>query len=404
MADEYQRRSAQHRDRTMSRITNSDAFKPLILVVASAGAKAVAAANGGLRLADLLQPFATIRESVPIRNKERAYNLQQFGVRFVEVDQLMPAADGAATSFIDQTLTSIVKKTTPGSKELKPSEIAKERLERQQLRSSKDVNKFFDRTAASSATNPRDPPDMTPWWTKLVDELSNECLRGQQWDMFCHPIVLLYVVSSTSEPNQQDPVALATNMLDPRNLPAVMTSGQYNRNVPSMIVVVHDNQKTSIKKPESIAKKISSSTGMPKELVKVLKLNSFAPDTTETSSMPDLWTPTMSQGAVLRAASTRASLGIGRSSGVGSEGGGEGENGEGGKDGEKETRKNNSRVLTNKERLGGCMAPEDMISLQNFMSELIQNIVVRQIESRIFSLTTSVAKSKGGMRNAIKSW
>ena len=113
----------------------------------------------------------------------------------------------------------------------------------------------------------------------------------------------------------------------------------------------------------------------------------------------------MSQGAVLRAASTRASLGIGRSSGEGSEGeNGEGENGEGEKDGEKETRKNNSRVLTNKERLGGCMAPEDMISLQNFMSELIQNIVVPQIESRIFSLTTSVAKSKGGMRNAIKSW
>jgi hypothetical protein len=172
-----------------------------------------------------------------------------------------------------------------------------------------------------------------------------------------------------------------------------------------MIVVVHDNQKTSIKKPESIAKKISSSTGMPKERVKLLKLNSFAPDTTETSSTPDLWTPIMSQGAVLRAASTRASLGIGRSSGEGSEGeNGEGENGEGEKDGEKETRKNNSRVLTNKERLGGCMAPEDMISLQNFMSELIQNIVVPQIESRIFSLTTSVAKSKGGMRNAIKSW
>ena len=154
MADEYQRRSAQHRDRTISRITNSDAFKPLILVVASDGAKAVAAANGGLSLADLIQPFATIRESVPIRNKERSYNLQQFGIRFVDVDQLMPATNGA-TSSIDQTLASIVKRTTPGSKESSPSEVARERLERQQIRSPRDVNKFFERTAASSATRKR---------------------------------------------------------------------------------------------------------------------------------------------------------------------------------------------------------------------------------------------------------
>ena len=142
-----------------------------------------------------------------------------------------------------------------------------------------------------------------------------------------------------------------------------------------------------------MAKRISSNTGMPKELVKVLKLNSYAPDTTESASTPDLWTSTMSHCAVLRAAKTRASLGVGSSGGGGEE-----------KEKQGDEKTGSPTPLTNKERLGGCMSPEDMISLQNFMSELIQNIVVRQIESRIFSLTTSVAKSKGGMRNAIKSW
>ena len=368
MADQ---RAAANRERTVGRIVNADAFKPLVLVVASDGARALAAANGGLGVEDLLQPFGTIRGSVPIRNKDRQYNLQQFGVRFVDVDHLMPATQSNIHS-IDQTLSSIVKRTTPGKKDETPAEAARERLDRQQIRSERDVNRFFERTAATNARSPQDPPDMTPWWTQVIDELSDEVLRGQQWDMFCHPIVLLYVVSSTSEPNQADPVALASKMLDPRSLPGVMTSGQYNRNVPSMILVLHDNQKESVKKPESMAKKISSSTGMPKELVKVLRLNSFSTSSSESADQSDLWTPCMTHSASQRANVRRKAL--------------------------------QGAENTNTVRRGGCLSSEDMVSIQNFMAELVQNVVVRQIESRIFSLTASVAKSKGGMRNAIKSW
>ena len=393
MAEAYANRSQQHRDSTLARLQTSAAFKPLILVVASEGAKALAAQNGGLGIEDLLNPFATIRESVPIRNKDRSYNLQQFGVRFVDVNHLMPATEGN-TSSIDATLASIIKETPPGSEDKSPCEAAQERLNRQQIRSTRDINRFFERTAASAAHSPRDAPDMTPWWTKVNDELSNEGLRGQQWDMFCHPIVLLYVVSSTSEPNQEDPVALASKMLDIRSLPGVMTSGQYNRNVPSMVLLVHDNQKESTKKPESLAKKISSSTGMPKELVRVLRLNSYSATTCESAGQPDLWSSCMSYSASMRA-NERCSEGSDtppvlppRPAHSTTVVGGSATNG----------KKENST------RRGGRLSPEDMINVQNFMSDLIQNVVVRQIESRIFSLTASVAKSKGGVRNALKSW
>jgi len=395
MAEQYAKRTKQHRESTVNRLHTSDAFKPLVLVVASKGAKLLAQQNGGLGIEDLLNPFATVRGSVPIRNKERSYNLQQFGVRFVDVDHLMPATEGK-TGQLDQILASIVKQTPPGSSDMSPAESARERFDRQQLRSPRDINRFFERTSASNTRSPRDAPNMSPWWTKVIDELSNEGLRGQQWDMFCHPIVLLYVVSSTSEPNQEDPVALASKMLDPRSLPGVMTSGQYNRNVPSMILLVHDNQKESIKKPESLAKKISSSTGMPKELVRVLRLNSYSATTSESADQPDLWSSYMSFSASLRAQQHRqreegAAPPVPRRPGEGKEGSGSG--GSGG-----------TVVQPNVTRLGGRLSPEDMINIQNFMSDLIQNVVIHQIESRIFSLTASVAKSKGGMRNALKSW
>jgi hypothetical protein len=398
MAEEYARRSQLQREATLSRLQNADAFKPLILVVASEGAKILAAQNGGLGIEDLLNPFATIRGSVPIRNKDSSYNLQQFGVRFVSVDHLMPATDGH-TSQIDQALSNIVKETSPGSQDMSPSQSAIERLSRQQIRSSRDIHRFFERTAASSARSPRDPPNMTPWWTKVMDELSNEGLRGQQWDMFCHPIVLLYVVSSTSEPNKEDPVKLASKMLDPKSLPGVMTSRQYNRNVPSMILLVHDNQKESVKKPESLAKKICSNTGMSKDYVRVLRLNSYSGETTESVDQPDLWTSCMSNAAIVRAKKkcqemTGSSVlppippRLGKAQ-------------------EAQEQKNSSDsnvTQPNVTRKGGRLSPEDMINVQNFMSDLIQNIVVRHIESRIFTLTASVAKSKGGVRNALKSW
>jgi hypothetical protein len=163
-----------------------------------------------------------------------------------------------------------------------------------------------------------------------------------------------------------------------------------------MILLVHDNQKESIKKPESLAKKISSSTGMPKELVRVLRLNSYSATTSESADQPDLWSSYMSFSASLRAQQHRqreegAAPPVPRRPGEGKEGSGSG--GSGG-----------TVVQPNVTRLGGRLSPEDMINIQNFMSDLIQNVVIHQIESRIFSLTASVAKSKGGMRNALKSW
>ena len=380
---EATKRATSNRERTVARIVNSDAFKPLVLVIPTDGARALVANNGGLGVEDLLQPFGTIRGSVPIRNKERQYNLKRFGVRFVDVKHLMPATQNNTQS-LDQMLTSIVKRTTPGKKNVSPADVARERLDRQQISSERNVNRFFERTAATNARSPQDPPDMTPWWTEIIDELSDEVLRGQQWDMFCHPIVLLYVVSSNHEPEGVDPVSLASKMLDPRSLPGVMTSGQYNRNVPSMILVLHDNQKESIKKPESLAKKISSGTGMPKELVKVVRLNSFSTTSTESSQQPDLWTSCMSHSASKRADERKKKIER--------------------KVSDSSNNTDGSNTNSNSSRRGGCCSPEDMLGIQNFMSELVQNVVVRQIESRIFSLTASVAKSKGGMRNAIKSW
>ena len=131
--EEGYRRARLHRERFVESVAESDAFKPLVLVIASAGAQATAEGNGGLALADLLTPFATIRGSIPVRNKERAYHLKQFGVRFVAVDDLMPGSAKGAPKF-DANLNSLVKRHPPGAGSgLAPREAAVARVDDQQL-------------------------------------------------------------------------------------------------------------------------------------------------------------------------------------------------------------------------------------------------------------------------------
>ncbi len=391
MAQSLQRSRA-HRDLVARRVAESDAFKPLVLVIASAGAKAAAARNGGLAVEDLLQPFGTVRGSIPIRIKEGARTLQQFGVRFVSAERLMPAqGDAASTDAIDQTLCQVVRRTAPGvGQGLSPAQAAEQRVAEQQLHTVRDIPRFLTRSFSSGSGAAVGPAgrtsqgDLSPWWTAAMTELAEVGLRGQQWDMFSHPILLLYVVASQEPHGSAGPAALASSMLDPRNLPAPMVSGQYNRNVPSMVLVLHDNQAAaaaaaagaSAPDPAKVARKVCAGSGMPAEAVKVLRINSLPPAGTD-GQQPDMWTGCMSWSARETA---RAQL-LAAEAPPPSEG-----------------------PVPNGQRPGGLLAPEDMIEIQKFASDLVQSTVVRQIENRIFSLSGSISKARSGFKNTLKSW
>ena len=389
--EEGHRRARLHRARFVQGVADSDAFKPLVLVITSAGARAAAAGNGGLALADLLTPFGTIRGSIPVRNKERSYHLKQFGVRFVDVGDLMPGSARNSPAF-DAGLRALVRHHPPGAGGgLTPRDAAVARVDGPQLHCARDIGKFLKRSASAStaAGGASQAGDMAPWWTAAVREVADVGLRGQQWDMFCHPILLLYVVSTVEPAGAKDPAAQAAAMLEPRNLPKVMTSGQYNRNVPSMVLVLHDNIAAAAIDPVAVKRQVCSTTGMHTEAVKVLRMNSLAPDGRQNQEQPDLWTPCMSWSARVAAAERldRAKLehpggAIGAANSVAA----------------------TNTPPVNGHRPGGLLSPEDMIGFQKFASELVESTVVRQLESRIFSLTSSVAKSRQGFMNTLKSW
>ena len=374
-------RARNHRDHFIKTLEESEAFKPLVLVIASKGARAVAAGNGGLAIEDLLQPFATIQGSIPIRNKDRSYNLKQFGVRFVAVENLMPGTEKSAQKF-DEDVAKLVRANLPGeSSGMSPKEAAIACTSELQIHSPRGISKFLKKSASTSVSRKHRFGELSPWWSEAVREVADVGLRGQQWDMFCHPILLLHVVSTSEPAGEKDPASQAASMLEPHNLPHVMTSGQYNRNVPSMVLIVHDNVAAASIDPNTVKREVCNKTGMHAEAIKLVRVNSLLPDD-HNEEHPDLWTPCMSWSAQLAAkqfidevSPTTPQPGTATKS-----------------------------IRLNWSRPGGLISPDDLIGIQKFVTELVESTIVRQLESRIFSLSNSVAKSRQGFMNAFKSW
>jgi hypothetical protein len=193
-----------------------------------------------------------------------------------------------------------------------------------------------------------------PWYQKYRKELW-KTMQCQEHDMFECPAACLLVVSSSND----DPIHCFHELSSLHYLPQVFQKGQFEPALNKFFILLHDNVEAASVDVEAMMKKMKS-TFAPANC-KLLQINSL---TEPNHAQPDIWTAHLRQPFF-----------------------------------------SYSEQESKPKVPYGCMLNEqDLQNLRAFTSELTLKGVLPWLEARMFSLNSTVAAVRKGVKNVIKSW
>jgi hypothetical protein len=193
-----------------------------------------------------------------------------------------------------------------------------------------------------------------PWYQTYRKELW-KTMQCQEHDMFECPAACLLVVSSSND----DPIHCFHELSSLHYLPQVFQKGQFEPALNKFFILLHDNVEAASVDVEAMMRKMKS-TFAPANC-KLLQINSL---TEPNHEQPDIWTAHLRQPFFSYS--------------------------------EQESKP--------KVPYGCMLAEQDLQNLRAFTSELTLKGVLPWLEARMFSLNSTVAAVRKGVKNVIKSW
>lgn len=196
--------------------------RPVLLVIASDGAEAIAR-KSGLTINDLLRPFLTLKDiSIPFRTATNVFTITDFSLRIITPNELQFLSFETMENTLQRSVTTTVSDSSSSS----PTKNNPYGFSDATLGSPEEAARWFTKTQRSS--------NVSPWYTQYRDDLGRilRCLPHDQFDAPC----AILGVTSTLDTN---PGQLLRDMLNINALPDSF-KGQFDPDIPKFCCLLHD--------------------------------------------------------------------------------------------------------------------------------------------------------------------